>query len=38
MQVIPKSITRNKPYRSLAISKGDLLNGVATQDLSVFRQ
>lgn len=31
-------MTRNKQFRSLKILKGDLLNGIATQDLSIFRQ
>lgn len=29
---------RNKQYRRLTILKGDLLNGIATQDFRVFRQ
>lgn len=29
---------KNKQFRSLRILKGDLFNGIATQDLSIFRQ
>lgn len=33
-----KFMMRNKKFRSLKILKGDLFNGIATQDLSIFRQ
>lgn len=34
----PKSVMRNKQFRSLKILEGDLLHGIATQNLSIFRQ